>query len=176
MKWQTWPFRFPVCDPAKSEYDSPFVLLHYLDVRKHSQPHRQHINLGIVAGCQTTNEGLILRCIFVRGYSTLTHRKIASGKVPIMKRREMMTSNQPQHPSLPEFLSEERAENALQPVAVRAQRGSTSDAPVCLFPVKSRLKNSNVKWCSETAPVFEKLRKYSHNQAVGHSSHLSLTM
>lgn len=42
-----------------------------------------------------------------------------------------MTSNQPQHPSLPEFLSEKRAENALHPVAVRVQRGSTSDAPVC---------------------------------------------
>lgn len=126
MKWQTWPFRFPVCDPAKSEYDSPFVLLHYLDVRNTD-------NIEILASnwLSGTNEGLILHCTFVRGYSTLTHRKIASGKVPIMKRREMMTSNQPQHPSLPEFLSEERAENALHPVAVRAHRGSISDAPVC---------------------------------------------
>ena len=35
---------------------------------------------------------------------------MVSGKVAVMKRREMMTSSQPKQPSLPEFLSVERVE------------------------------------------------------------------
>lgn len=50
----------------------------------------------------------------MRIYYTFTHINIVSGKVATTKTRDMMTSSQPKHPSLPEFLSIGRVENTLQ--------------------------------------------------------------
>lgn len=43
-------------------------------------------------------------------YSTLTHMNNESGKVAMIKSRDMRTNSQPKHPSLPEFLSAETVE------------------------------------------------------------------
>lgn len=49
----------------------------------------------------------------MRIYYTFTHMNIVSGKVATTKRMDMMTSSQPKHPRLPEFLSVGRVDNTL---------------------------------------------------------------
>ena len=93
----TWSFGLPVCDATQSEDDGALVLLNDLRVEHSTSSAR-------IQMCSKGNCGFLLFYRTVAHFLsslTFTQNQIVMGKRRAVKRPDMMTMNQPMHPSDP---------------------------------------------------------------------------